>query len=288
MAAPNSHFKVSGAWKRVRNIYVKNLGVWKRVKNVYVKVSGAWKKVYSYYPGPGSTSYTTPGTYTFTATFDGAYTFTIDGAGGSGSVVYYGSIAWWSTESQVWQVGHFSTGGGSGARRTITLNLVYGQQVTIVVGAGGAGVGSGGGYGSWSKPGNSGEASYITASGISYVAGGGGGGQIATNTGGAAGTAYGGVGGTFTNGIAGGVQTPVDPQFSAEPLSGSGAASPSGAAAQPGRRGSYNYAPAPYVNWSENGPAGNLYGGGSAGWWNPNNSANVSGGGSNGRVTVSW
>jgi len=47
MAAPNSHVRVSGVWKKIKTKHVKVSGVWKKVKNAYVRVGGSWKKVYA-------------------------------------------------------------------------------------------------------------------------------------------------------------------------------------------------------------------------------------------------
>lgn len=47
MAAPNTHVKVSSAWKQVNGLHVKVSGSWKAVQNAYVKVSGSWKLAYS-------------------------------------------------------------------------------------------------------------------------------------------------------------------------------------------------------------------------------------------------
>lgn len=38
--------KISGAWKQVKRIKVKQAGVWKNVRKVFVKVAGAWKLSY--------------------------------------------------------------------------------------------------------------------------------------------------------------------------------------------------------------------------------------------------
>lgn len=38
--------KVSGAWKQVRRMFVKQAGAWKPVKRAFVKISGAWKQFY--------------------------------------------------------------------------------------------------------------------------------------------------------------------------------------------------------------------------------------------------
>lgn len=46
MAAPNTHVKVAGAWKRVKQIHVKVSGTWKKVNYGYVRTGGVWKRIF--------------------------------------------------------------------------------------------------------------------------------------------------------------------------------------------------------------------------------------------------
>lgn len=39
--------KLSGAWKQVRRIHIKQAGAWKHVRKVFVKVAGVWKLTYA-------------------------------------------------------------------------------------------------------------------------------------------------------------------------------------------------------------------------------------------------
>lgn len=51
MAAPATHVRVGGVWKKVTSVWIKVGGVWKRVTAVHAKTSGTWKQAHED-PGP--------------------------------------------------------------------------------------------------------------------------------------------------------------------------------------------------------------------------------------------
>jgi hypothetical protein len=91
MAAPASHVRVSGTWKKVSKQYVRVGGSWKLINKAYVRVGGTWKLI-GQGVTPGSTSYTTPGTYSFSVPNYNSLQVELWGAGAAGAG-YTGSSA---------------------------------------------------------------------------------------------------------------------------------------------------------------------------------------------------
>ena len=156
------YVKKQGKWDAVTAPKVKENGAWQDITEGYVKIAGDWKQ---FFPSAGNVAFTTPGTYRFTVP-PGVTSLNVDlvaGGGGGGGAMEVGN-------------GDGGGGGGSGGYLSgSTLNVVPGEILTIVVGAGGIG-GPYVGRTETAPGGNAGEASSITGSLESLSATGGDGG----------------------------------------------------------------------------------------------------------------
>jgi hypothetical protein len=210
VAAPSSHIKIGGVWKKTNKGYVKVAGTWKPLKAAYVRVSGSWKKIYtgtivlsnaaavSNYDlfaaagspsGPVDLIFTNTGTIYSTSTAVAALSVIGFAAGSTITIINQGYIIGMggnggdggSSSSNYGQ-----PGGAGGPAISLGLNVTIDNTAGYIFGGGGGG----GGFG------------YATPIG---GGGGGGGRSYATSSGGAggAGTPSGLAGGNGTTAGAG-------------------------------------------------------------------------------------
>ena len=193
MAAPNSHIRVAGVWKRLKGQYVRVAGNWKAVRNSYVRVSGVWKRVYNNriavnlvisastydynaYTAAGSPADSVPRDVVVTinsgvyvgSTSTGSAGFTVGGPWPAGSTFLIVNNGYLIGKGGAGGGGGAYSAGGAGGAGGPAVNLDYSIALTSINNTSGyiLGVGGGGGGG--------GSLGYYT--GYSEWIGGGGGG----------------------------------------------------------------------------------------------------------------
>lgn len=216
--AIESHYKVSGTWRRVSQPWYKVAGTWRQVSEIWYKVGGVWKQTFSLF-SPFSQTFNSGSGSTVVPTGAAQLVITNYGSGGVGAF-YDGNPA-------------DAAGGGGGAYSTRTIVITpadWGATLTYAVGSPSSAALSVTNFSGTVSAGNGGDASSPNSGGAGGTASGG-----STNTNGTAGSnfAVNGGAGAGPSGGAGGASSGAN----GSAFGGGGAGDSSGSGAGNGGAG---------------------------------------------------